>query len=527
MHNLKKLILSFFLLFTVTFSYSQNIEIYGLWWESTGPGFAGNEHLVQIDPLTGQYTSIGIMPNVYAVNLGSSTFDQRNGHYIFRGVETGNNQSNLYSVNVDDASLNSNTVLTENVIEWEYDLKNSLLYGLKFIETGQLYDTLYIEDYYNGNVIDTILEPIGFPNGNEYLVSLDFNTGNNIVVGFIDGVTSILVNSSTFNSNDGTYIFVGNDTANIKRLYSIDVATGNTIESPQINTYAYIELEYNNVDDKLYAIQNNAGSLKFGELDLNTTNFTLINNLNFLSGGGVAVGSTVLDQNTGYYIITGVVSGSKSIYIIDTSTGTLISSTLLNENINEWEVNNYTNFARTYYQVEDNMEYCNTNLVLDTNAIYSGNYQAEEELESRGKIKSNANVRLTAKNVVSLKSNFSIPQNATLSIRNIDCIENAGCCPEDPLAEPFMQNYTDGIVGFKVFQAKDEHGNCLYRIESDYSTACQTTIADLGVSIIDCVGASVCGYGGFTPYPVNTCIDNFGTSFNSLDWELIYSCDMQ
>jgi len=519
MSNYQRLIpATLFFLITILSS-AQNINIYGLWWDSP----QGNEHLVQLNPLTGQFTSIGIIPNVNAVNLGSSTFDQRNSRYIFRGREAGSNSSKLFSINVVDASLANNPTLTESVIEWEYDLRNSKLYGLKFIETGQLYDTTFV-DYYG--YLDTVLSPIGLPEGNEYLVSLDLDTGENTNIGFIDGVTLVSVNSSTFNSNDGTYIFIGKDSNNVKKLYNIDVVTGNVISSPAFTDYNYFELEYSNVDDKIYAIQNNNGSLKYGELDLNTANFTLLNDFNFLSGGGVAIGNTILDQQAGYYVLTGVVSGNKSIYIIDALTGNLINTAPLNENINEWEIDNYTNFARTFYQLEDDIEFCNTNLILDTATIYSGNYQAGETLKSQSKIKSNANITFTAKDTISLQSNFSIEEGATFSIKTDDCIEDAGCCPEDPLTAPFLQNYVSGEVGYMVFQAKDVNRNCLFRIESDYGTGCEVAIADLPVSIIDCVGASVCYYGGFTPYPINTCIDDFGTSFNNLDWQMIFSCGM-
>lgn len=483
----------------------------------------GNEHLVQINPLTGQFTSVGIIPNVNSVNLGSSTFDQRNNRYIFRGKEVGSGASNLYSVNVNDASLVSNPELTESVIEWEYDLKNSKLYGLKFIQTEQLYDTTFY-DAGNGS-IDTLIMPIGLPEGNEYLVSLDLNTGENTIIGFIDGVTLVSVNTSTFNSNGGTYIFIGKDTSNVKKLYSIDVATGDIISSPQFTTNNYFELEYNNVSNKLYTIQNGNGNLKYGELDINTANFTLLNDLNFLSGGGVAIGNTVMDQNTGYYIFTGVTSG-RNIYVLEAQSGMLISSAPLNEYLNEWEIDNYTNFARVFYNLEDSIEFCNTNLVLDTAMLYSGNYQAGTSLQSKNIIMPNANVAFTAKDVISLQANFSMDESATLNIKTNDCIDDAGCCPEEPLLEPFLQNYIDGFSSFKISQAKDKYGNCIFKIESDYSSSCEAIIADLPISLYDCAGEAMCSYGGFTIYPVNTCYDNYGTSFVELDWEVIYSCDL-
>jgi len=468
MINFQRIFSAILLIVIAITTNAQDINIYGLWWEpivnnndTIDPYYGipdGNEHLVQINPLTGQFTSIGIIPNVNAVNLGSSTFDHNNGRYIFRGREAGSTASNLYSVNVDDASLESNPTLTENVIEWEYDLRNSKLYGLKFIETGQLYDTAIVDLGYG--YIDTVITPIGLPEGNEYLVSLDLNTGENTIIGFIDGVTLVSLNSSTYNSNNGTYIFVGKDTTNVVKLYSIDVATGNVISNPEFTAYNYFELEYNNVTDKLYAVQSNSGNLKFGELDLNTANFTSLNELSFLSGGGVALGSTVMDQNTGLYIFTGVVSGNKSIYAIETASGTLVNTSPITENINEWEVDNYTNFA----------EFCNSDLVLDTTRLYSGNYQAGETLQSQSEIVSNTNVTFTASQNISLLSNFSIDAGATFKVRTNDCVEEAGCCPADPLSEPFLQTYVNDFAGFKIFQARDENGNCIFRIESDYSS---------------------------------------------------------
>jgi len=193
---------------------AQNIDIYALWFEITAnpdDGFIqGNQHLVQLDPFTGQFSSIGIIPDVNAILVGSSTFDQRNSRYLFRGRTELSDSTYLYNASVNDASLTANPYLTENVIEWEYDLRRNMLYGLKFVQTGQLYDTLLVVDSVTMQV-DTILTPTGLPQGNEYLVSLDLNTGENEEISFIDGVTGISLNSSTFNSNDGQYIFIGVD----------------------------------------------------------------------------------------------------------------------------------------------------------------------------------------------------------------------------------------------------------------------------------------------------------------------------
>jgi len=528
MLRLKKLILSILLLFSITVSFAQNIDIYGIWFETIETNNESEKygHLVQLNPLTAEFTSVGIIPNLFSINVGSSTFDHRNGSYIFRGKDAITNTRELYSVNIDDGSLNNNLELTESAIEWEYDLRNSKLYGLKFIQTGQLYDTILVDNDYYGN-IDTVITPIGLPNGNQYLVSIDMTTGENTVIGFIDGVISISINSSTFNSNNGSYIFVGKDTTNTRKLYSIDVATGNTISSPQTTPYGYLELTYNNVNDKLYGIQNGGGSLKFGEVDLNTANFTLLNDLSFLANGAIGISTTVLDQNTGYYILTGSVSGNRSIYIIETSTGTLVNTVSVIGNIFEWEIDNYTNFARTFYQIENDADYCNINLVLDTTTIYSGNYQAGETLESQSKIKPNANVTFTAKDTISLQSNFTIEEDATFNASINDCVEEAGCCPEDPLSELFSQFIIEIGGGIKILQAKDENGNCIFSVDSHYSPSCEISYPpDYPVFFYDCTGASMCQYGGRLPI-INTCEDLFGTSFIELEWQMIYSCDMQ
>jgi len=131
------------------------------------------------------------------------------------------------------------------------------------------------------------------------------------------------------------------------------------------------------------------------------------------------------------------------------------------------------------YQLEDSLEFCNSDLVLDTARLYSGNYQAGEKLQSKSKISSNADVTFTASQNISLLSNFSIDAGATFKVRTNDCVEEVGCCPADPLSEPFLQNYVNDFAGFKIFQARDENGNCIFRIESDYSSSCDAIIADL------------------------------------------------
>lgn len=55
----------------------QTQKTFGLWWDGTA------EHFGEIDLLTGEITSISILPGVDAVAIGNSTFDSNTGTYNF------------------------------------------------------------------------------------------------------------------------------------------------------------------------------------------------------------------------------------------------------------------------------------------------------------------------------------------------------------------------------------------------------------------------------------------------------------
>jgi len=152
-----------------------------------------------------------------------------------------------------------------------------------------------------------------------------------------------------------------------------------------IEDYLYSELEYNNVTERLYVIQRDSQNnydLSFGALDVTNGVFSELNSLDFLpsnSGAfpfnsGIVVGSTVIDQQTGYYIFKANVSGQKTIYIIDSATGNLVNSAVATDNVKEFEVDNYTNFARTFYNKDDTLENEIDSLALFENYRWMNNY---------------------------------------------------------------------------------------------------------------------------------------------------------
>lgn len=170
---------------------------------------------------------------------------------------------------------------------------------------------------------------------------------------------------------------------------------------------------------------------------------------------------------------------------------------------------------------------CNANLFLDTLSLYSGNYKAGDTLISKNTVVPESKVGFSGGKAIELHSHFEIPAGATLDISIKDCNQVTACCLEDPLAEPFLQSYITGVVGYKIFQATNNNGDCLFRVNSDYSSSCEITLSDLPSYFYDCEGNQICYYGGFTINPVNICLDLFNTDFRDLDWKLIFSCDMQ
>ncbi len=256
---------------------------------------AQTEYLVTVNPGNGNFTKVDSLPGVKWVSVPSSTFDNVNQHYIFRGADANNNWG-LYSVDVNTGNIISNPPFPANVSCWEYSNSMNKLLGLRW-----------------DNSIST-----------EYFISINTTTGAVTLIDSLPGV-KWLQGEKAFDNINNRFIFIGGDNGNWY-LYSIDANNGSVIANPPIPGN-FIGLQYSNSMDTLYALHwDNSSSTEYlAAINTTTGAFT---NINSLSGVTWIVNSntTFDDLNKRYIFTGGDNSGNSYLYSVDALTGNIISN---------------------------------------------------------------------------------------------------------------------------------------------------------------------------------------------------------
>jgi hypothetical protein len=191
----------------------------------------------------------------------------------------------------------------------------------------------------------------------------------------LPGVEAVAIGNSTFDSNTGTYIFIGVNAGNFK-LYSVNASTGNIINSPTIwqNNNKFSALEFNNrgggqlyalyqdVDSNNYSVnfQSYYTDLRLVEIDLVTGISTLVDPQSTVIGGylpGYAVGGLCFDQQSQTYIVRVQNELSTYLKLVDVSTANIVASTAINSNdyFYELQVDNSI-FANSFYDLNVSVE---------------------------------------------------------------------------------------------------------------------------------------------------------------------------
>lgn len=309
--------------------------------------------VVNINPFTGATTFVLSTNSLIAVAAGASTYDQQNSRYICWGIDNQNNE-NLYVMDLDNSQTESNLFSSVQAIEMEYDLRYQKAYGL----------------WWDGAA--------------EHFGEIDLSTGLVSSVSILPGVEAVAIGNSTFDSNSGNYIFIGQE-ANQYKLYTIDSETGTIINSPTIwqDGVTYSALEFNNQNGgKLYGLFRDINyddyspvygtyytDLRLAEIDLETGNSTIVDpQISVISGylPGYAVGGLCFDQQTQTYIVRVQNETGNYLKLVSVYNSNIIASTEISNNnyFYELQVDNFS-FAVDAY----NLSATNFNPANDLNNL--------------------------------------------------------------------------------------------------------------------------------------------------------------
>ena len=326
--------------------------------------------VVNINPFNGSTSFVLSTNSLIAVAAGASTYDQQNSRYICWGIDNQNNE-NLYVMDLDNNQTESNLFSSVQAIEMEYDLRTQKAYGL----------------WWDGAA--------------EHFGEIDLSTGLVSSISILPGVEAVAIGNSTFDSNTGNYIFIGQE-ANHYKLYTIDAATGTIINSPIIwqNGDRYSALEFNNQNGgKLFGLFQDIDydnynptygtyytDLRLAEIDLVTGNSSVVDPQNSVISGylsGYAIGGLCFDQQSQTYIVRVQNETSGYLKLVDVSNANIIASTAVsNDNyFYELQVDNFS-FAREAYNLSATNQSGENNLMIYPNPTSSYIYiNYNDELE--------------------------------------------------------------------------------------------------------------------------------------------------
>jgi Secretion system C-terminal sorting domain len=166
--------------------------------------------------------------------------------------------------------------------------------------------------------------------GTYSLANINPQTGVVNNIGVVFGFSFyILGNKHCVNTHDNTFTFSGYD-GNNAILFTVDLATGTTINSPVFNGVV-VGLRYNCEDSTIYAIEENGGGYDLVKVD-KTTGFTTT--IGFISGVSGYVGdSFVLDTKRGVYHFFGLFGPSIKMFSVDINTGVVTASPFFPDNL--------------------------------------------------------------------------------------------------------------------------------------------------------------------------------------------------
>lgn len=329
--------LSFFCLFSLiclaSFAQESEINIYGLYYDFD----LETEYLIELDPYTASHEVVGELEGVQAIALGTSTFNDNNHQYIFKGYNN-SNEFKLYTVDAFTAEIidqpTTSSYPDNFSIELEFDMKTGQTYGLQY----------------------------DFENEVQTFVRVNLQTGGVTVLGEIPEIDGILLNTSTYDSNSSRYIFIGRDNSFTTRIYVINAIDGTVISNAAADYLGNCELQYDNNIDELFGIYREipdsllndsiwsspSTPLQIINIDEITGDYEVAANVDGIDAYYLS-SSVYIQDSSDFVFVANDTAFEKRMFVVDVETGEYFSNEMGNENFIELKCDN-TEFALRTYQ---------------------------------------------------------------------------------------------------------------------------------------------------------------------------------
>ena len=226
-----------FALLVPTVGFSQGI--YGLKQNVLDP-FTEGLLLARFDMVTGEWAEYDTLGFAEAFGLGSSTFDNVAGQYVFVGAPLGGGPLAWYNYDVEGNELSASATLSGNVHSVHHDMQQDRFFGLQ----GYPADSVYID---LGEVDG---EPFGYWETNGWatqLVEIQPFTAEIDPILDMPDVEAVIAGASCFDSDSGRYHFLAFDGTGVTRLVGLDAVDGAVLSDTEVvlgPEEAFAEIEY-------------------------------------------------------------------------------------------------------------------------------------------------------------------------------------------------------------------------------------------------------------------------------------------
>ena len=220
-----------------TVGFSQGI--YGLKQNVLDP-FTEGLLLARFDMVTGEWAEYDTLGFAEAFGLGSSTFDNVAGQYVFVGAPLGGGPLAWYNYDVEGNELSASATLSGNVHSVHHDMQQDRFFGLQ----GYPADSVYID---LGEVDG---EPFGYWETNGWatqLVEIQPFTAEIDPILDMPDVEAVIAGASCFDSDSGRYHFLAFGGNGVTRLVGLDAVDGAVLSDTEVvlgPDEAFAEIEY-------------------------------------------------------------------------------------------------------------------------------------------------------------------------------------------------------------------------------------------------------------------------------------------
>jgi len=256
--------------------------------------------LARFDMGTGTWAEYDTLGFAEAFALGTSTFNNVAGQYVFVGAPIGGGPLSWYNYNVDGNALDASVALEGQVHSLHHDMQQDRFFGLQ----GYAADSVYIDL----GEVDGV--PMGYWQTDGWatrLVEIQPYTAEIAPLLDMPDVEAVIAGASCFDSDSGRYHFLSFGGAGVTRLVRLDAQVGSVVSDVPLALgpeEAFAEIEFCIPTGEVVGLWRDLsedGVMRLAVLDPGTGVPTEIVALPQV--WGFTPDGSVFDQNTSSYVL--------------------------------------------------------------------------------------------------------------------------------------------------------------------------------------------------------------------------------